>query len=128
MPKGRTSYWETKRLFSPTSRDIELFIDAPGPEQAPDELQRQFFMAVEHDYNKILSTVEAVLRPQFERWTRKPLSAPIWREFILTSFSIPHASLEEAEWDMSIDSKTDANHLFTVTLRGEVATGVSIDG
>lgn len=128
MPKGRISYWEAKRLFSPSGREIELFIDAPGPEQKPAELQRQFCAAVERKYSKILTAVESVLRPQFEEWTRKPLAVPLAAEFTMKSFSIPHAQLDVAQWDMSFESQSDANHLFTVALHGEVATAVTIDG
>ena len=128
MPKGRISYWEASRVFSPTGQEIELFIDAPAPEQPPDELQRQFLISIESRYREILVAVEAVLRPQFEEWTRKPLSGTLDTEFTMTSFSIPHAPLQEAQWEMSFDSKSDVNHLFTVAISGYVATGVTIDG
>ncbi len=128
MPKGSISYWEAERTFAPTGRDVELFIDAPSPKQPPDELQRKFFRTVERRYESILSAVETVLRPQFEEWFDKPLSVPFTQEFTMGSFSIPHVMGDEAEWDMSFDSRTDAGHLFTVYLRGEHATGVCIDG
>jgi len=128
MPQGRISYWEASRVFSPTGQEIELFIDAPAPEQPPDELQRQFLLSIESKYKEILLSVEAVLRPQFEEWTRKPLSGTLDTEFTMTSFSIPYAALHDAEWEMSFDSRTDANHLYTVTLNGLVASGVTIDG
>ena len=128
MPKGRIAYWEAKRLFSPSGREIELFIDAPGPEQAPAELQREFFAAVERNYSKIVTAVESVLRSQFEEWTGKPLAAPFDSEFTMTSFSIPHAPLGVAQWEMSYESRSDANHLLTVSFQGETATRVTIDG
>lgn len=128
MPKGRISYWEAKRLFKPSSREIELFIDAPAAELPPNDLQRQFFTFVETHFKEILKAVEVILRPQFEEWTRKPLAEPIEAEFTMTGFSIPCAPLEQAEWEMSFESKTDANHLFSVSLNGLVAIGVTIDG
>ncbi len=128
MPKGRISYWEAKKVFSPAGREIELFIDAPAPGELPGELQRQFFLTAERNHDKILSAVEALLRPWFEEWTRKSLTLPFGTEFTMTSFSIPNAPIYEAEWEISFESQTDPNHLFTVALRGETATGVSIDG
>ena len=128
MPKGRTSYWEAKRIFSPTGRNIELFIDAPAPEQGPNESQRDFFRTVERSYSAICASVDAVVRPQFEAWTGGPLRAAFEREFTMTSFSIPLSAFEEAEWEMSFESQTDEKHLFTVTLRAATAVGVSIDG
>jgi hypothetical protein len=69
-----------------------------------------------------------VLRPQFEEWSRKPLSGAFSTEFTMTSFSIPNVVIEDAQWEMHFQSQTDANHLFIVALRGEHATGVSIEG
>ncbi len=128
MPQGRISYWEAKRIFSPTAREIELFVDAPAPELSPSALQRQFFLTVEGHYSRILADVETVLRPQFEEWSHKPLSGPFSTEFTMASFSIPNVVMEEAQWDMHFESKTDLNHLFIVAMRGEHASGVSIEG
>jgi len=128
MPKGRISYWEAKRVFAPTGREIEVFIDAPAPEQAPQQLQREFFLSVENRFKELLAASEAILRPQFEEWVRRPLSEPLEREFTMASFSIPCAALDHATWEVSFESKTDENHLFTVTLHGLAATDVTIDG
>ena len=128
MPKGRISYWEAKKVFAPTGHEIELFIDAPAPEQPPDEIQHQFLMSIESKYGEILVAVETVLRPQFEEWSRKTLSETFGDEFTMTSFSIPHAALHDAQWEMSFESKTNAQHLFTVSISGQIATGVTIDG
>ncbi|MDP2178492.1 hypothetical protein [Methylicorpusculum sp.] len=128
LPKGRISYWEAKHVFLPTNREVELFIDAPAPEQPPNEVQRQFFLTVDHRFNEILSAAEAVLRPQFEEWCCQPLAEPFEVEFTMTSFSIPAASLEQANWEISFESKADANHLFTVAFSGLAATGVTVDG
>lgn len=127
-PKGRISYWEARRVFASTGREIELFIDAPSHEQPPHQVQREFFSAVESRFKEILAATETVLRPQFEEWARQPLSEPFELEFTMTSFSIPYTTLDQATWEASFELKTDANHLFTVALRGLVATGVSIDG
>ncbi len=128
MPKGRISYWEAKRRFLPTKTDIELFIDAPGDELPPSELQRHFFTTIERDYIQYIAAADAVLRPEFEKWTRSPLSTPFEAEFTMTSFSIPNTRIEEAEWDISFESRTDRNHLFTVSFRSKTAREVSIDG
>lgn len=127
MPKGRVSYWEAQRPFAPIGREIELFIDAPSPEQPPDETQRQFFMDLESGYGEIADAIDPALRLVFEEWTRKPLEASFTEEFTLTSFAIPRAPLV-SPWEMSFDSKSDSNHLFTVTLRGRDVIDVAVDG
>lgn len=35
LPQDCISYWEATRLFTPTAREIELFVDAPAPELPP---------------------------------------------------------------------------------------------
>lgn len=128
LPQGSISYWDATRLFTPTARKIELFVDAPAPKLPPSELQRQFFLTVEQHYSRILVEIEAVLRPHFEEWSRKPLSGPFSTEFTMTSFSIPNVAIEEAQWDMCFESITEPNHLFMVEMRGTHSTGVSIIG
>ena len=128
LPQDCISYWEATRLFTPTAREIELFVDAPAPELPPSELQRQFFLTVEQHYSRILVEVEAVLRPHFEEWARKTLSGPFSTEFTMTSFSIPNVAIEEAHWDMCFESITEPNHLFMVEMQGTHSSGASIIG
>lgn len=128
MPKGRVSYWEATRLFSPTNREIELFIDAPAPEQPPSESQRRFFSSVEHRFKEVLTSAEVILRPRFEEWCGLPLGQPFEVEFTMASFSIPTLPLEQADWEMSFVSQTDENHLFSVAFTGFSANGVTVDG
>ena len=128
MPKGRISYWEATRFFAPTNREVELFIDTPAPEQPPSDLQRQYFSDVETRFKEILAAAEIVLRPKFEAWSRQSLVQPFASEFIMTSFSIPALPLEQADWEISFESQTDKNHLFTVSFKGLNASGVTIDG
>jgi len=128
MPQGRVSYWEAKRVFPPTGREVELFIDAPAPLATPNETQRNFFLEVAHDYHGILAAIEPLLRSELETWIHKPIERPFADEFILTSFSIPVPSEMPPDWEMSFDSVTDPNHLFSVTNRGRVAQNVTIDG
>jgi hypothetical protein len=127
MPRGRISYWEAKRTFLPTNTEIEVFVDAPAPEQVPNEVERQFFNSVCERYDELMASAESVLRPRFGEWTRQSMEKPFREEFTLTSFSIPCAALETAEWEMSFESATDRNHLFSVSFTGCAANGVSID-
>jgi hypothetical protein len=129
MPKGKVSYWEAKRAFAPTGGEVELFIDAPAPEQPPDAVEREFFAAVERRYPELMSAVEPVLRSAYEGWRDEPLPGAVDEEFTLGSFSIPHAPMADARWEMSFDSRSDSEHLFSIEMEGETPTGeVSIDG
>jgi hypothetical protein len=128
MRAGSVSYWEAKRAFEPIGREIELFIDAPAPLAPPNSDQRRFYENVASRYRDILLAIEPLLRREFEAWVHQPMTKAVDAEFTLTSFSIPVPSAAEPEWDMSFDSTTDPNHLFTVTLRGQSPQSVTIDG
>jgi hypothetical protein len=126
MPRGRISYWEGQKPLR--TSDVELFIDAPTPEAPPSPLQQQFFMQVEGSLERLFEEANRILRPRFEDWTKRPLNVRFDEEFILTSFSIPNTALSDAEWEASFESKSDPNHLFTVTFKGSEATDSTIDG
>ena len=115
-------------MFGPTGQSVSLFIDAPLPEQPPDAGQRAFFTAVEGRFPELMAAAEPVMRSRLEQWTRQPLARPFAEEFAMTSFSIPCVALEDAEWEMSFDSQTDQEHLFTLAFSGTDAWDVRIDG
>jgi hypothetical protein len=127
--KTRTRpYWEAERSFSPSGTEIELFIDAPGHEQSPNQAQREFFAWVERDYAAIIIDVERVSRPVFENWFGKPIEGAFEEEFKLSSFSIPLPTDGPAEWEMTFDSRTDREHMLVVTLQGSEARDATMDG
>lgn len=127
MPGDQGSYWEARRKFGTSGQEIELFIDAPAPKQPPAERQRDFFTTVERDYARILEAVDPVLRSEFYGWTGEPLSGPIEETFELESFSIPDATIEEAEWEISYETTGGAKALFSVQLTGLTPTSITVD-
>ena len=132
---GHASYWEASRIFTPTQQEVELFIDAPAPEQLPSQLQREFFLSVEEMYAHLWPHLESLLSQEFGRWCgavaesfREP-AVPVARdEFTLKSISIPNAKVDEAEWELSFDSKTDRDHSFTIVFSSGRVLDVRIDG
>lgn len=131
------SYWESERQFSPCSRPVELFIDAPGPKLPPKEDQREFFNWVEQNYAEILTSIESVAQPVMEDMMRKPLMAkfsdvfdqPFSSAFHLGSFSIPVPQIGIApKWEMSFESNSDVGFLVTVEMIGaDPQPDISID-
>ncbi len=122
------SYWEAQRSFPPTGRDIELFIDAPGPEQPPNEHQQRFYTSVEENFSELLAAAEAAILPELESFMGKPVERPFHDDLTMTGFSIPDADLADAEWDMSFDSQSDMSHFITVNFEGLKPTSVAFDG
>lgn len=122
------SYWEAKRRFAPTGTEIELFIDAPGHQQPPNQQQRDFFAWVERDYGDIIKNVDRVARPVYEQWLRKAIDGPFETEFTLGSFSIPLPTDGPAQWQIYFDSRSDEEHILIVDLRGADALIAHMDG
>lgn len=124
----KTSYWEARRTFQSSAQKTELFIDAPAPKTAPNEAQKQFYLDVELRYPKIINAAESLLRKNYQDWFERPLTTPLETAFILTSFSIPLITLEQADWEITFEVIDDAEHLFTVSFHGLTALSVAIDG
>ena len=130
-------YWECKRQFSPCSRQVELFIDAPEPKSPPNEKQREFFNWVEQNYAELLTSIEEATKPSIEELVRRPLMAqfsnvldvPFASMFHPSSFSIP--VLRDGvmpEWEMSFESNSEVCFLATVELiGGNPRPDISID-
>lgn len=128
MPRERGSYWEAKRVFGPTGKDIEMLIDAPAARQPPSERQRQFYKAVEDNYAEIFAIAAAAVKPELEEWMQRPVDRPIEEDLTMTGFSIPDTELRHAEWDMGFDSASDMSHFINVYFLGMKPTQVSFDG
>jgi hypothetical protein len=128
MRDPRLSYWEAKRVFAPTGREIDLFVRAPAPLAAPIEAQRSFYQDVADRYADILAAIEPKLRPEVEEWLGRKIEGSLDRELALTSFSVPLPSAILPVWEMSFASAADPDRLFTATLRGREVQGVAIEG
>lgn len=128
MPKGRHSYWEAVKSFKAAPHEVELFIDAPAPMQIPNEAQRRFFSDVESNFARLLDAAEPLMRQEYEKMSGENLAAALDNKFRLVCFTIPNASLAEALWEMSFESNTNDGHLFTVTMQGDKAQAVTVDG
>jgi hypothetical protein len=128
MPEGRISYWEASREFSHSEEGIEVFIDAPAPEAVPSTDQREFFLTVEREFEKLRRNAARVIQPELERILRRPMGEVPSQDLRISSLSIPNSPLLKAEWDASFELESDPNHLFTVTFKGTDATGVEVSG
>lgn len=129
IPRGpHPSYWEAKRTFGPTGKEIDLLIDAPAERQPPSERQRDFYRKVEQHYPDLLAAAEAAVLPELEAWIGRPLDKPIRDDLTMTGFSIPDADLRHTEWDMAFDSASDMSHFINVYFEGMKPTLVSFDG
>lgn len=125
--KNDKSYWECSRVFAPTGEKIELFVSAPGEGQPPDQKQRAFYSWVERNHDAIISSVEPLLRSQFEESTGKPLLAPFASLFKPTGFSIPRLGDNLSKWEMFFEPKGDDYHLFSVEMLGAEAQSITDD-
>lgn len=126
IARGKPSYWEGEKRFGPLDASAMLFIDTARDGGLPTTEQRDFFRWVEKNFDEICIILEQAFRD--DSWTSRVMQGEFREEFTLSSFSIPLQSSPEEEWEMSFESATDPEHLFTATLKGLHVQRIAIDG
>ena len=115
---GRPGYWEAVRLFSPSGKDVEIFIDSPAREMPPTDMQREFYQWVEDSYAVMMGKIEPLLREKNQEYAKDGLAKPFDGEFTLTSFDIPLQETDAPEWSMCFNGASDDHFHCLVTMRG----------
>jgi hypothetical protein len=117
--------WEGTVWFSPTEKEIEIFIDAP--ESGPTNQHHQFYRDIEQHYNAFFPQVaEKLLNTYISR--RQPLNYEgVWHEFTLAACSIPNPEAHPVSWTLMYDCASDT-HSFDVEMQDWQPVSVSIQG
>ena len=124
--RGHSSYWEGALNLEPLHKRIEVYIDAPSPEEPTSQAQRDFFRWVERDYSSICSIVEERFRA--EPWAQQLVSGRFEDAFCISSLSIPLCRAPGEEWSIVFEAAADEDHIFTVHFQDREVLSVSIDG
>ena len=125
--RGFTSYWEGEIIFK-TFEDqisIEVFIDTSSERDRPSAEQREYFRWVEKEFESICHAIDERLRA--EPWghvTKRRFA----EEFTVGGLRIPLCRQPNEEWEISFDSASDPEHLYTATLNGLIVTNIAMDG
>jgi hypothetical protein len=122
----RLRYWECKVVFAPLSSVIEVFVDGSADDIM--EIQHRFFEQFLDEWPRISEAIAKILlRTWQERKSGTRAESP-WDIFRLSSLSIPSASINDAEWEISFAALPDADHLWSVRMVGREPREVTIDG
>lgn len=128
--KGRlieNSYWETELFFKPISQKISLIIHTGNVQ--PNKTHHLFFQKLTSKYSIVTQEINPLFEEIFNNRRADFKSNSIEDEFILVGISIPNSNKKPLTWEISFDSKSDQNHMFTVEMNNWNPTGhVNIDG
>ena len=114
----KLSYWEGKAKFPPSNSEIQVFVYANRDGSL--EGHYQFFERVCKEWPKLREAIAPKLYELYRDANAKTLPGSTWEEFVVGSISIPDSSFETAEWDISLEAKSDKAHTYFVEMRGGV--------
>jgi hypothetical protein len=122
----RLKYWEGKAMFTPTASVVEVFVDGSADDDM--ERQREFFQRSLREWPSLSEAIgRMLLKGWHEREPKIPVESP-WDQFRVSSLSIPKASIEDAEWQISFVTPSDPNHLWTLDMRGRQPLRLIVEG
>ena len=121
----RLKYWEGKAVFKPTNANIEVFVD--GTLENGMEQQRDFYQQVMREWPILRENIGRVILQRWHERTPKLSDDSLWNLFTVSSISIPRASMEGAQWEISFVTSSDPNHLWTMRMNGRQPQQLSVD-
>src|SRR5439155_23081866 len=121
----RLQYWEGKANFSPTSTEIEVFVDGSA-EDSMDQ-QHEFFQTLSAKWASLSEAIGKMLQEASRDWYPNLPAGSIWDHFSVASLDVPRHVLENAEWEITFSSKDDYGRLFTVHMKGTQPQQASVD-
>src|SRR5512135_362475 len=121
------SYWEGRAAVGPAGSSVQVFVD--GWEKGPSEDSTAFWRALLAKYRDIWPQLESILSRAYREWNPQARPDVGAGRFTLESVSVPAGDPNAAEWDLGFACADDAEHSFTVLMRGWVPNSqVQIDG
>ena len=121
----RANYWEGKAHFPPIGSVVEVFVDGASDDRF--EEQHEFFEQLIQEWPSINSAIVKVLEGQWNLRFPKLQNDP-GAVFKISSLSIPKSSLDRAVWEISWTNELDANHLWTVQMKGLLPDRIVVEG
>jgi hypothetical protein len=118
-------YWEGRTSFGPAATSIEVFVDGSAADDL--EQQKRFYERFVQEWPNIKETIGKVI---LERWRQQHPEIPeqpLWKHFRVSSLSVPKASFEEADWEISFETQSGAIQLWTVHMKGVLPQSLAVD-
>lgn len=118
-------YWEGHALFTPTGRNIDVFVDG-GPETDM-EPQHAAFQQVQKLWPALQDQFAAALQDMWRERYPDAEASSAWEHFSLISITVPQTPLEGSEWEIDFATPRD-EHLFSFTMKGGQILASSMNG
>ena len=119
-------YWEGSKKFDLPIGMIEIFIGAD--EAGPSENHIKFCKDFEQNISTTVESMRPLLEKEFEVWTGQKIPENFWSEFTCSGIAIPRDGNIKNNWDISFESRTEGEHLFTVYFENGSPTRITVDG
>lgn len=119
-------YFECRRPFKPTNKDIEIGIH--GDISGPTDKQVSFFKSIEDNYVQIQKAIAPLIEDEFRNFDEDFTIIDFDKEFVPVYLNIPRCESKPVVWEIAFESDHDKNHQFTLTMHDFEAKEILIDG
>jgi hypothetical protein len=120
------SYFSGSGYFAPADKEIEFSI--MSGEEGPSQSQREFYEDLQKNFDQYILKFIPRLEEEFRHADDDFRIRNFKKEFIPESLTIPTITRETPEWEICFSSVHDENHLFTISMTGDVPGYITIDG
>jgi hypothetical protein len=120
------NYYECNRQFLPKGSAIELGVE--GDEKGPQQIQKEFFLSIEKNYDEIAISIAPIIENEFKNWKEDFRIQDFKNEFKPVYMFLPHCVTKPVTWEIAFESDYDLNHHISVTMQDMKAVEVLIDG
>lgn len=122
----RLKYWEAEAKFPPIAREVELFID--GSRDDDMEQQHEFFRIISEDWLTLSGRIQELFQKVWAIRRAGSGADRLWEQTSVSSISIPKASVDDGLWEISLTTPLDADHVFSVHMKGREPQEIVFDG
>ncbi|SFM73933.1 hypothetical protein SAMN05428949_0621 [Chitinophaga sp. YR627] len=120
------NFFEAYTFFQPSNGNIEIHIEGNLP--GPDEEQKQFFVALQEDYDKYIPQIQTAIETEFRHWEKDFTIKHFKQEFTPVFLEIPRFNQERSIWSISFDTTNGKGHEIVVYFHDGEIDEVVIDG
>ncbi len=120
----KLKYWEGRAIFSPGNSEIEVFVN--GDKEGDFRNQYEFFRRVCEEWPELSSRIAPKLLEVYSRVNEVPPVA-LWNELVVASISVPDGSIDQAEWTIGFNAKSDESRTYFVEMKGRIPVIASYD-
>jgi hypothetical protein len=121
----RLRYWEGRAAFPPQNVEVEVFVSCGKSDSL--ETQYEFYREFCRVWAELANEIGPKLAEVFEQANQKKLDSEVWKDFQVSSVSVPLGPFDTSRWTMGLDAKSDEAHTYWVEMNGRTPETVSWD-